>query len=109
MEYHYSYRVIFSSEDKEYVGLCAEFPGLSWLSESQEDAFTGIVNLVNETVDDMKSAGEKIPEALADKSYSGNFMVRVPPELHRSLVIQAAKSGMSLNKFISMQLQNSLN
>jgi hypothetical protein len=26
---HYSYRVIWSEEDKEYVGLCAEFPTLS--------------------------------------------------------------------------------
>ncbi len=27
----YAYRVIWSEEDQEFVGLCAEFPSLSWL------------------------------------------------------------------------------
>lgn len=27
----YTYRVTWSDEDKEYLGLCAEFPSLSWL------------------------------------------------------------------------------
>ncbi len=34
---HYTYRVTWSSEDKEYVGLCAEFPSLSWLARRQEE------------------------------------------------------------------------
>ena len=29
---HYTYRVTWSSEDNEFVGLVAEFPLLSWLS-----------------------------------------------------------------------------
>ena len=32
----YSYRVQWSEEDREFVGLCTEFPSLSWLAESQE-------------------------------------------------------------------------
>lgn len=31
---HYTYRVTWSENDEEYVGLCAEFPSLSWLSRS---------------------------------------------------------------------------
>ena len=27
----YTYRVLWSEEDAEFVGLCAEFPSLSWL------------------------------------------------------------------------------
>ena len=34
----YTYRVTWSEEDQEYVGLCLEFPSLSWLAESQEEA-----------------------------------------------------------------------
>jgi predicted RNase H-like HicB family nuclease len=34
----YTYRVTWSEEDSEYVGLCAEFPGLSWLAETPEAA-----------------------------------------------------------------------
>ena len=30
---HYTYRVIWSPEDNEHLGLCAEFPSLSWLAK----------------------------------------------------------------------------
>ncbi len=46
----YSYRVMWSEEDQEYVGLVAEFPSLSWLSKSQEAAFKGIRKLAQEVV-----------------------------------------------------------
>ena len=45
---HYTYRVTWSAEDGEFVGLCAEFPLLSWLASSQEEAFSGIRKLVAE-------------------------------------------------------------
>ncbi len=47
----YSYRVIWSEEDLEFVGLCAEFPSLSWLAGSQEEALRGIINLVEKRED----------------------------------------------------------
>ena len=52
---HYTYRVTWSAEDEEYVGLCAEFPLLSWLASTQEEAFSGIRLLVADCVADMKS------------------------------------------------------
>ena len=57
----YAYRVIWSEEDQEFVGLCAEFPSLSWLDNDQETALRGIVALVKDTVADMEARGEKIP------------------------------------------------
>jgi hypothetical protein len=50
----YTYRVTWSEEDQEYVGLCTEFPSLSWLDESQELALKGIRELVADTIEDMK-------------------------------------------------------
>jgi predicted RNase H-like HicB family nuclease len=32
----YAYRVIWSEDDQEYVGLCVEFPSLSWLGKTPE-------------------------------------------------------------------------
>jgi len=49
------YTVDWSEEDKEYVGLCAEFPSLSWLDDTQETALTGIRNVVAEVVKDMEA------------------------------------------------------
>ena len=100
----YTYRVTWSEEDHEHVGLCAEFPSLSWLEKTPEKALAGIRRLVLQTVADLKKSGEEVPEAIAMKSYSGKFMVRVPPETHRRLALQAAESGVSLNRLISSKL-----
>jgi predicted HicB family RNase H-like nuclease len=101
----YTYRVTWSEGDQEYVGLCAEFPSLSWLESTPEKALSGIRKLVKDCVLDMQSNNEEVPEPLSTKSYSGKFMVRVPPEIHRSLAIQAAEAGVSLNRLIASRLQ----
>ena len=100
----YTYRVTWSEEDREYVGLCAEFPSLSWLDKSQEKALHGIRKVVAETVTDLKRAKEPVPEPLSARPYSGKFMVRVPPEVHRMLAMKAAESGVSLNRLVSSKL-----
>lgn len=100
----YSYRVIWSDEDEEYVGLCIEFPSLSWLAGSQDEAFDGIRRVVADVVVDMRASGEVPPEPIASRSYSGKFMVRVPPEVHRDLALEAAEAGVSLNRIVSTKL-----
>lgn len=101
---HYTYRVTWSAEDNEYVGLCAEFPSLSWLAESQQAALAGIMQVVADVVADMQQNGETVPEPIADRTYSGKFMVRVPPDTHRALAIKAAEAGASINRIVSEKL-----
>ncbi len=101
---HYTYRVTWSEDDQEYIGLCAEFPSLSWLAKTPEAALKGIRKIVAEVIEDMFSNSEAVPEPLAVKNYSGKFMVRVPPEVHRSLAIKAAEAGVSLNRLASSKL-----
>lgn len=100
----YTYRVIWSEEDQEFVGLCAEFPSLSWLDEEQEAALRGIVSLVETTVADMTQAGEKIPDPIALRKFSGQFVVRTTPEMHRQLAILSAEAGVSLNRYVNSRL-----
>ncbi|HXD38133.1 MAG TPA: toxin-antitoxin system HicB family antitoxin [Rhodanobacter sp.] len=100
----YTYRVTWSEEDGEFVGLCAEFPSLSWLASSQAKALSGIVSLVSEVLADMHKNGEQIPGPLSTKRYSGKFQVRIPPERHRALAVKAAESGISLNRLVSDRL-----
>jgi len=102
----YTYRVTWSNDDSEYVGLCTEFPSLSWLAATPEAALKGVCKLVDEVVGDMVRNGEAVPEPLATKHFSGKFMVRIPPELHRELAIQAADAGVSLNRIASAKLSH---
>lgn len=101
---HYTYRVTWSPEDNEHVALCAEFPSLSWLAATPEKALAGIRRLVGETVADMQAAGEHVPTPLAEKQYSGRFMVRVPSLVHRALATEAAEQGVSINRLVSAKL-----
>ena len=100
----YTYRVTWSEEDQEYVGLCVEFPSMSWLEKSQEKALQGIRKLVKETVADLNKNKEPVPDPISSRPFSGKFVVRVPPEVHRMLAIKAAESGVSLNRLVSSKL-----
>jgi predicted HicB family RNase H-like nuclease len=101
---HYTYRVTWSVADNEYVGLCAEFPSLSWLAKTPEEALKGIRKLVAGVIADMRKTGEVIPEPIANRHYSGKFVVRVTPETHKDLAMQAAESGVSLNRLAAAKL-----
>ena len=101
---HYTYRVTWSPEDAEHVGLCAEFASLSWLAKTPGAALKGIQKVVGQVVADMQANGETIPRPLADKSYSGEFRVRIPPSVHRQLALLAAEQGVSLNRLASAKL-----
>lgn len=61
---HYTYRVTWSDEDQEFVGLCAEFPSLSYLEENRYASLEGITGLVKDIVVDMEANGESIPEPI---------------------------------------------
>jgi len=102
----YTYRITWSEDDTEYVGLCAEFPSLSWLAQTPDAALKGIRKLVDEVLSDMLSNEETVPEPIATKHFSGKFMVRVPPDVHRELAIQAAEAGVSLNRLASAKLSH---
>jgi predicted HicB family RNase H-like nuclease len=101
---HYTYRVTWSGEDAAYLGLCAEFQSLSWLAASAEKALAGIQRVVAEVVADMRASGETIPQPLAEKHFSGQFRVRIPPHVHRALAVEAAEQGISLNRLASAKL-----
>ena len=101
---HYTYRVTWSPEDDEHLGLCAELPSLSWLAKTPEAALKGIGKVVADVVADMQASGEPVPQPMAEKHYSGEFRVRIPPQLHRNLAMMAAEQGVSLNRLASAKL-----
>lgn len=101
---HYTYRVTWSAEDAEYVGQVAELPSLSWLDQDQVGALVGVRALVHDVVKEMEMSGETPPTPFAERPYSGEFKLRIPPELHRALAIRAAEENVSLNRLVSSRL-----
>jgi predicted HicB family RNase H-like nuclease len=54
----------------------------------------------------MHHNGETPPAPISSKSFSGKFVVRIPPEVHRALAIKAAEEGISLNRLVSAKLSS---
>ena len=100
----YTYRVSYSPEDREFVGLCTELSGLSWLARTPEAALRGIRNAARQAVEILVADGEGVPEPLSAKTYSGIFKVRIPPDVHRQLALDAAEQGVSMNRLVSARL-----
>lgn len=100
----YAYRVLWSDEDEEFVGLCAEFPSLSHLAGAPTEALEGIRALVRDVVAEMRETGSPIPEPLASREYTGHYPLRMTPQLHRRLAIEAAEQRVSLNRLLNTKL-----
>ncbi|MHA7291569.1 type II toxin-antitoxin system HicB family antitoxin [Arthrobacter sp. MDT3-24] len=95
----YRYSVQWSQEDEEFVATVLEFPSLSWLDEDQFEALRGLERLVSDVIEELRQSGEAVPLPISSQTFSGRLNLRVPPELHRKLVIEAANHGVPLNKY----------
>lgn len=100
----YAYRVFWSQKDNAYIATVAEFPSLSCIEETQADAFFGIVAIVSAILEEMDESGEEPPTPFASRTYSGKFALRIPPEKHRELAIEAAEQHVSLNQLVVSRL-----
>ncbi|MFM7316998.1 MAG: type II toxin-antitoxin system HicB family antitoxin [Isosphaeraceae bacterium] len=73
----------------------------------QGDSVAEVINAFHESIDDYidfcKSRGEN-----PDKPFSGQFVTRIPPDLHRQLTVAAVLSGKSLNAWVAEQLQEAV-
>lgn len=101
---HYAYRVVWSAEDQEFVASCAEFPSLSWLDADQVAALRGLEVLVADVVGDLAVQGEAVPQPLAERSFSGKLNLRLGPELHRRVALDAAEAGVSINTWVACRV-----
>lgn len=59
-----------------------------------------IAELVYSVLEDRAESGDSVPKAISERQYRGKFQVRVTPELHRRLVIEAAEENVSLNRYL---------
>ena len=69
---HYTYRVTWSPDDGEHLGLCTEFPSLSWLAATPEGALKGIRQVVSDVLADMKASGRLCPYPLLRNAIAAN-------------------------------------
>lgn len=90
--------VEWSEADQCYVGSC---PGLMFggiHGDQEAKVYKELCLAVEEWIDICEQDKVPLPEPTAGKAYSGKFVVRVGPDLHKALAIGALRHGESLNE-----------
>jgi predicted HicB family RNase H-like nuclease len=105
MDYHYTYRVEWSTNYDQYVGRCVEVHGLFESAPTAQQALAKIETAVSQHLREMDEVfrGEP-PKPLTEQNYSGRFMVRTSREMHANLTIEAAEQRVSLNQWVVQKL-----
>ena len=100
----YTYRLSWSAKDAEFIATVVEFPSLSWISPSRERALAGLTSVVEDVLKDMLAEGEEIPAPWDERTFSGKFNLRLGPELHKRVALEAAERGESMNTYVIKHL-----
>ena len=97
LELPYSYTIETEKEnnDEYYVIKVNELPGCISCGENIDKAFENIKDAMLGWISVCIESGNKVP---TPDNFSGKFSVRIPPTLHKELVIKANKEGVSLNQ-----------
>lgn len=89
-------------EDKEeggYVASYPELPGCITLGDTLEDAVNNANDAKREWLLAAIEEGIDIPLPDAANSFSGQFRLRIPRTLHKSLAERSRSEGISLNQY----------
>jgi predicted HicB family RNase H-like nuclease len=101
----YTLLVEWSEEDQTFIGRCPELFLGGVHGPDRAKVYAELCEAVDEHIAIAAQDGTPLPEALAGKKFSGKFILRTTPQLHRDLAIQALSAGDSLNNFVVKKLQ----
>jgi predicted HicB family RNase H-like nuclease len=89
--------------DDDYKGLRGEVIGTRDVITYEADTVPELVQAFHDSVDDYLAFCEERGEE-PERPFSGKFLVRLKPELHRDIAIAAEAAGESLNAFVVKSL-----
>jgi predicted HicB family RNase H-like nuclease len=100
---HYAKFVEWSDEDKCFIGRCPEIMLGGIHSSDEAKVYAELCQAVEEMIEAIYADDGELPETT--RKYSGKFVVRVAPALHRRLAVKAQAAGVSLNRFVEKKLE----
>ena len=100
--------VEWSDEDNCYIGSAPPLIGPSCHGADAAEVFRQISEIVEEHLKIREEDGLPIPPATLRKNYSGKFVLRVGPALHKALAVHATLAGDGLNEYCVKHLDDAL-
>ena len=95
----YSYRVIWSDEDAAFIASCPEFPGVTAVGGTPDEALQQASVALELAIEAYQADGWDLPAPASSPEFSGQFRLRLPRRLHAALAERAADEGVSLNSY----------
>lgn len=95
----YAKFVEWSDEDNCFIGRCPELMLGGVHGGNEAKVYAELCEAVEEMVELLHKDGHELPEPLAAKKFSGKFILRVEPAIHRRLAAKALAAGESLNSY----------
>ena len=96
--------VEWSEEDGCFVGSAPPLIGPCCHGKDEAKVYAQLCRIVEEWIEILESDGRKLPAPLDAKKFSGRFVLRVEPALHRRLAARALAAGESLNAYCARTL-----
>jgi predicted HicB family RNase H-like nuclease len=104
--HRYSLIMEWSDEDGVWIGRCPELFHGGVHGGDRLKAYAELLQAVDEHIELARQDRRSLPDPLVDRQFSGKFLLRTSPQLHRDLTLRAVKDGESLNNFVVKKLQS---
>jgi predicted HicB family RNase H-like nuclease len=99
--------VEWSQEDGCYVGSVPGWIGPCCHGDNEAKVYQELCDVVDGWIEIYRKDGRPLPPPTA-RSYSGKFVLRTGPELHKALSVRALLEGESLNTLVVRALRKSI-
>ena len=102
--------VEWSEDDQCYVGSAPPLIGKCCHGDDEAKVYKELCQIVEEWISIMEKDGSPLPKPSlpTGKEFSGKFMLRINPQLHKTLAIRSMKEGKSLNAYVEEKLMSSV-
>ena len=99
MAMSYRMEIVEDQEEGGFVGSYPELPGCITCGETIEAAVSNALDAKKAWIEAALEEGIEIQEPNSLEDYSGQFKLRIPRSLHRSLAEHSKREGISMNQY----------
>jgi len=97
--------VEWNEDDGVFVGSLLPYIGACCHGKTQEEVYRQLAVIAEDVAESCEHGDFSLPAIPAEKEYSGKFLVRINPNLHKATAIRAMMERRSLNSYIEAALE----
>ena len=99
MNLPYKIEVVSDPDEGGYVARYPELPGCMTAGETVESVIKNAADAKKAWLEAALEEGTEIAEPVSLDDYSGQFKLRIPKSLHRTLAMHSKEEGVSMNQY----------